>query len=223
MIYFCLVLAAQSAVGLNWGEFKRKHNINYKHQLEETMRQSLFSANKELVEAFNRAKAEKAGFRLNLNHLADKTSEELAARRGFRFSKQAKLENSPKAQRFLDDLLNSVREEDLPEEVDWTKIKGRVGPIRDQGQCGSCWAFSAVGSLEGQMEVRNVSLVELSVQNLLDCSLQNSGCDGGSMLYAWQDIAQEGGIETDMAYSYTAEKGTCECQRSCLQTSLVLF
>ena len=77
--------------------------------------------------------------------------------------------------------------EAIPDSVDW-RTKGAVTPVKDQGQCGSCWAFSAVGALEGRNFIKNNKLISLSEQQLVDCStsLGNQGCNGGEMYLAFQ-------------------------------------
>jgi C1A family cysteine protease len=99
----------------------------------------------------------------------------------------------------------------LPASFDWT-TKGAVTPIKNQEQCGSCWAFSTIGMLEGAWFLSGKSLTGLAEQQLVDCSTQDYGCGGGWPFWALQDMlgsTYSGKIDTEGSYPYTAEDGTC--------------
>merc|ERR1712227_1174781 len=97
--------------------------------------------------------------------------------------------------------------EELAASVDW-RSKGAVTPVKNQGQCGSCWAFSTVGGLEGAWEIGTGTLTSMSEQQLVDCSKANNGCGGGNMETGFQ--YQEGvNVATESSYPYTARDGSC--------------
>jgi C1A family cysteine protease len=100
----------------------------------------------------------------------------------------------------------------IPAELDW-RAKGAVSPVKDQGQCGSCWAFSTVGYLESQWLIKNKSSQTFSEQQLVDCDNVDAGCNGGLMQAAFEYV-QTNGIEADTKYPYTARGQTCKFNKA---------
>jgi len=92
--------------------------------------------------------------------------------------------------------------------IDWV-AKGKTTPIKDQGQCGSCWAFSTTETVESAILMANTKVVPLSPQEIVDCDSSDSGCNGGDPQEALGWVKQQGGLDTEQCYPYTAEDGTC--------------
>merc|ERR1719183_1509343 len=113
-------------------------------------------------------------------------------------------------------MVNKVEKLDttnLTDEVNWV-TKGAVTPVKNQAQCGSCWAFSSTGGMEGAHFVASGKLVSLSEEQLVQCSTQNNGCNGGLMDYAFT-YAEKHAMVTETAYPYTSGKGkTGKCDKS---------
>jgi len=97
-----------------------------------------------------------------------------------------------------------------PAAWDWSD-HGAVTPVKNQQQCGSCWAFSTVGMLEGAWFLAGNSLTSLSEQEFVDCSKTSFGCGGGWPFWALTDILTlyKGSVDTEASYPYTAADGTC--------------
>lgn len=112
---------------------------------------------------------------------------------------------------------SSPRSRELPESIDWTE-KGAVTEVKDQGQCGSCWAFSAAAAIEGIWAITTKNLLDLSEQQLIDCSgsYGNLGCNGGLMDYAFKYVIDHGICSAD-EYPYKAKRSACQQCRTVAQ------
>jgi len=112
--------------------------------------------------------------------------------------------------------LNRDQEYTYSGSVDWT-TQGAVTDVKNQGNCGSCWSFSTTGALEGAHAIKTGNLIPLSEQNLVDCSILNAGCDGGSMALAFF-YTERHPLESEADYPYvsgdTSKAGTCNYDSS---------
>jgi len=109
--------------------------------------------------------------------------------------------------------------------VDWTS-EGAVTPVKDQGQCGSCWAFSATGAMEGRYKVKSGTLYSFSEQELVDCDTRKNGggdlgCNGGLMDTAFDWATQNGGLCLESAYPYTS--GTTKTAGTCTDSKCTKY
>ncbi|XP_071526131.1 digestive cysteine proteinase 3-like [Panulirus ornatus] len=184
-----------------WLLFKAQYGRHYGSAAEERYRQSVFEQNQQFIDDHN-AKFENGDvtFTLKMNQFGDMTNDEInAAMNGYVM---------PTVTHPIAKLTDGGS--NVPKEVDW-RTKGAVTPVKDQAQCGSCWAFSATGSLEGQHFLKEGKLVSLSEQNLVDCSgdFGNFGCGGGLMDSAFRYIKANKGIDTEASYPYEAVDGKC--------------
>jgi len=168
-------------------------------------RYAIFKANFNKIAAHNAAYAAgKHTYTMAVNEYADMTFEEFHAKMtGFvpRQNSYARSQNTEGPHNDVEAPLATL---------DW-RTKGAVTPVKNQQQCGSCWAFSTTGSTEGAHAIKTGKLVSLSEQQLVDCSSAegNNGCNGGLMDQGFEFIIKNKGITTESGYPYTARDGSC--------------
>jgi cathepsin L len=204
-----LLLIASLAVAVYGDEFAdfqsfvAEHKKVYSHD-EFRHRFEVFQANAKFVREH-----EHPSFTVALNEFADLTGEEFS--RLYKGYNGANKRAAPEVFVAKDDL-SAVNDT-----VDW-RDHGAVTGVKNQGQCGSCWSFSATGSMEGQHFLSGQgALVGLSEQNLVDCSTTqgNQGCNGGLMDDAFQYVITNKGIDSESSYPYTATgPNTCQFDAS---------
>lgn len=189
-----------------WRAWKTFHGKQYETDTQEEARYAIWRDNLRKIQQHN---SEGHSYTLAMNQFGDLTVDEY---RFFFLGVRAHFSNETEREgsHFLPP--SGVT---LPDTVDW-RTKGYVTPVKNQGQCGSCWAFSATGSLEGQHFKKTGQLVSLSEQNLVDCSRSygNHGCEGGLMDYAFKYIEANKGLDTEASYPYKARDESCHFIRA---------
>jgi KDEL-tailed cysteine endopeptidase len=182
--------------------------ISKDHQERETSLK-IFTENVNYVEASNADDTK--SYKLGINQFADLTNEEFVASRN----------------KFKGHMCSSIKRTTtfkyenvsaIPSTVDWRK-KGAVTPVKNQGQCGCCWAFSAVAATEGIHKLSTGKLISLSEQELVDCDTKgvDQGCEGGLMDDAFKFIIQNHGLSTETQYPYEGVDGTCNANKASVQ------
>jgi len=189
------------------------HGKEYTSQNDYNYRLSVYRDNLAFIENHNR---QNLGFTVAMNIFGDLTVEEYRA-----LYLGSRVNGSNIVQTNLHIYDPSIP---LADDVDW-RTKGAVTGVKNQGQCGSCWAFSTTGSLEGAWSITRGKLVSLSEQNLVDCSgaYGNYGCNGGLMDSAFDYIIANKGIDTQDSYKYTARDGTCKFNKNTIGATMTTY
>ncbi|RZC66932.1 hypothetical protein C5167_010621 [Papaver somniferum] len=182
-----------------------QHVKNYNALGEKERRFEIFKDNLKFIDQHN---SENHSYQVGLNSFADLSNDEYKQMYlGTKIDQEKRLGN-PKSDRYAVKLGDK-----LPEHVDWRE-KGAVVDVKNQGSCGSCWAFSTIAAVEGVNNIATGELISLSEQELVDCDTSyNQGCNGGLMDYGFQFIIKNGGIDTEDDYPYKAKDNKCDVNR----------
>jgi C1A family cysteine protease len=143
--------------------------------------------------------------RYGVTKFSDLTAEEFRA--NYLMPKSLHANFKPDASR----MMKPLQPIQIPDSFDWND-KGAITAVKDQGQCGSCWAFSATETIESFHFLAGKSLTDLSPQQIVDCDTDCYGCNGGWTQNAFNYVESAGGLDTESSYPYTAQDGTCNYQ-----------
>ncbi|XP_021923638.1 uncharacterized protein LOC110831681 isoform X2 [Zootermopsis nevadensis] len=190
-------------IGL-FDEFVNKHNKHYQSEAEYKRRFHIFKANMKKVERLRRTEQGTAAY--GATQFADLTPKEfkkyhLGLNRKLKVSNDIPLQEA------------KIPDVTLPKEFDWRNFSV-VTEVKNQGSCGSCWAFSVTGNIEGQWALKKGKLFSLSEQELVDCDNLDDGCNGGLPENAYKAIESLGGLETEKDYPYEGEDEKCHFKKS---------
>ncbi|EDV47855.1 putative cysteine proteinase CG12163 isoform X1 [Drosophila erecta] len=185
-------------------KFQVRFGRRYVSTAERQMRLRIFRQNLKTIEELNTNEMGSAKY--GITEFADLTSSEYKERTGLWQRDEAKATGGSAA-------VVPAYHGELPKEFDWRQ-KNAVTPVKNQGSCGSCWAFSVTGNIEGLYAVKTGELKEFSEQELLDCDTTDSACNGGLMDNAYKAIKDIGGLEYEAEYPYKAKKNQCHFNRT---------
>lgn len=180
-------------------EHMTKYDLDIADGKEFLKRLDIFSDNLRIIENHNAD--EKKTFTMGLNKFSHLTNEEWKSQMNFGAMPPNLRQKAPKMHGEPSTM------KDVPDSVDWTSA-GAVTPVKNQGQCGSCWSFSTTGSLEGAYYLKNSNLQSFSEQELVSCDTTNNACNGGWMDTAFAWITSNGGIPTESDYPYVSGTGS---------------
>ncbi|CAL9093827.1 unnamed protein product [Musa acuminata var. zebrina] len=180
-----------------------QHGRTYANESEKSYRLGVFTRNLDFVNAFRQAG--NRSYTVGLNRFADLTKEEFLA---------AYTTTGLKSSAGSYPGLHPFRYAKViaPSSIDW-RNEDAVTPVKDQYSCGSCWAFSAVASIEGINKIVRGSLISLSEQQLFACDHNDDGCTGGLHYLAFSYVFSNGGITTEENYPYEPNQVACDAPK----------
>jgi len=201
------------SINSDFTAFHRKHGRTYKSDSAEfDMRKAIFEKATELVDGHNRQSGRT--WRASINKFADRTPQELARLRGWKNSRRPKHSSASQGSTgTVSQLSTNVTVTELPAEHTWTNLTS-VKEVRDQGGCGSCWAFAAATVLRAHSEIWMKDPRKFSVQQIISCTRNPDECGGtggcqGATAELAMDYVFKYGCKTEDEVPYTAQDSTC--------------
>jgi C1A family cysteine protease len=202
-VIFGLVLATScfSCTRKDFENFKSEYKKSYADAAEENKRFGIFCKNALKAHKLQlQADEEQPGqVEFGITKFTDLTDEEFKCYLGYKPSNKS---------RDIPDGAHNLQKNAPPKTFDW-RSKDAITPVKNQGQCGSCWAFSATENIESSWFIQGKNtLTELSVEQIVQCDKTDGGCNGGDTTTAYDYVKKAGGLESQEDYPYTSGGGT---------------
>jgi C1A family cysteine protease len=200
-------------------DWMQQHNVRFANGAEFVKRLTIFRDNLDYI---NKHNGQRSTYTLGLNAYSHLTSEEFS-----QFFHLDTALHTPQLRRASTEVHTAPKDmSSVPASVDWTTVPNVVTPVKDQGNCGSCWSFSATGAMEGAYGIKYNSQPDskgLSEQVFVSCDNVDSGCNGGWMDDAFSWAKKNGGVPTESAYPYTSgstgSNGSCKSVSNAANTA----
>jgi len=210
LVLVALALAAHPSVnGDDWEAFKAKFGKKYADPIEEHKRKTIFHFNLNNAKLLNQQQTTAT---FGATKFADLHPEEFK-------QKYLMIERKNVVHPTAPVWKSSGKVGALPTSFDWCGTD-KVTPVKNQGQCGSCWAFSCTETVESVWAVAGHTIPVLSEQQIVDCDTLDDGCDGGWPYDAYKYLMTAGGQDTEASYPYTGVDGTCKFKKADIAASL---
>ena len=203
----CLEKASEEEIFTQFQTFMSEHNKTYNTIEEFKNRFEIFRQNYKKIEIHQQYMTTEQSFEFGITQFFDMTPSEFA-----KTHLNLEISHLQRLKAQASSIKPHYKSGPAPESHDWRE-HGAVSPVRNQGMCGSCWAFSAIGNIESQYALKTGNIAQFSEQQLVDCDKVDQGCNGGLMEDAFKHL-QTTGVMTEESYPYKGSGGDCKFDSS---------
>jgi len=214
LLFLSLVLLALCSYETEFNQWLANQNKSYSTDVEYQYRLSVFTANLDMIQQLN--EGANGGATFSINKFADLTPQEFQA---FYLGYVPKVSNVERS--YL-----TLSTEAVPDTFDWIS-KDKVTAVKNQEQCGSCWAFSATENIESvwmiAKDLTPSTFKPLAPQQIVDCDKSDGGCNGGDTITAFEYVIKATGQDTEASYPYHAVNQQCQFKAADIEASITSY